>query len=896
MELSKTFDAKAAEERWFQLWIDRGYFKADPARSGEAFSIVIPPPNVTGQLHLGHALNVSLQDIIVRTRRMQGYNTLWLPGTDHAGIATQNVVEREIAGEGKTRHTLGREKFVERIWEWREQYGSRILLQLRRLGASCDWSRERFTLDPGLSRAVTKVFVDLYNQGLIYRDRRLINWCPRCETALSDLEVDHKERDGQLYHIRYPRAGGAEPVTIATTRPETMLGDTAVAVHPDDDRYKALVGAKVILPLIQREIPIIADAAVDREFGTGAVKITPAHDSNDFEIGKRHQLEQISVMDNAGRMNENAGPYRGLSREECRKRVVEELRAAGLLEKIEPHRHKVGVCSRCDTVVEPMLSEQWFVRVKDLANLSMQAVRDGRTTFHPKLWEKTFFNWMENVHDWCISRQLWWGHRIPAYRCERCSKLIVAAERPAKCDECGGTDIAQDEDVLDTWFSSGLWPFSTLGWPQQTPELARYYPTSLLITAFDIIFFWVARMMMLGLFCTGEAPFRHVYITPLVRDAEGKKMSKSRGNVVDPLDLVDQYGADAVRLTLAQLAVQGRDVILSHERLTASRAFANKVWNAARFVLMNLEGAPKPIAPVAPAKLGLAERWILSRLDKAIREVTAAIDGYEFNLASMTVYQFIWHEFCDWFIELSKESLKAGSEPQAAARAVLVQSFDRLLRLLHPFMPFVSEELWQALRPYLGEPGLSEHLAVAKFPTAAQRDPLSEDEARAMTRCIETAEAINSLRALLGYHPGDRVEAFVRPTVSSGGNGAWAGFEREFDDWKHYAATMAKASRLETLAPGAATPKGAVTSVLEWGEVWVSAPAGFDFARARDAIKKKLAEVEGHHAQQVRRLENPDFLAKAEPDVKDQVERRAGELETQRKLLTAQLRLLAAEG
>jgi len=896
VELSKTFDAKAAEERWFQLWIDRGYFKADPARSGESFSIVIPPPNVTGQLHLGHALNVSLQDIIVRTRRMQGYNTLWLPGTDHAGIATQNVVEREIAGEGKTRHTLGREKFVERIWEWREQYGSRILLQLQRLGASCDWSRERFTLDPGLSFAVTKVFVDLYDRGLIYRARRLINWCPRCETALSDLEVDHKERDGQLYHIRYPRAGGAEPVTVATTRPETMLGDTAVAVHPDDDRYKAIVGAKVILPLMQREIPIIADPAVDREFGTGVVKITPAHDSNDFEIGNRHQLEQISVMDNAGRMNENAGPYRGLSREECRRRVVEELRGAGLLEKIEPHRHKVGVCSRCDTVVEPMLSEQWFVRVKDLAKLSMQAVRDGRTTFHPKFWENTFFNWMENVHDWCISRQLWWGHRIPAYRCERCSKLIVAAQRPAKCDECGGTDIAQDQDVLDTWFSSGLWPFSTLGWPQQTPELARYYPTSLLITAFDIIFFWVARMMMLGLFCTGETPFRDVYITPLVRDAQGKKMSKSRGSGVDPLDLVDQYGADAVRLTLAQLAVQGRDVILSHERLTASRAFANKVWNAARFVLMNLEGAPKPIAPVAPAKLSLAERWLLSRLDKAIGEVTAAIDGYEFNLASMTVYQFIWHEFCDWFIELSKEPLKAGGERQAAARAVLVQSFDRLLRLLHPFMPFVSEELWQALRPYLDEPGLSEHLAVAKFPTAAQRDPLSQDEARAMTRCIETAEAINSLRALLGYHPGDRVEAFVRPTVSSGGNGAWDGFEREFDNWKQYAATMAKASRLEAPAPGAATPKGAVTSLLEWGEVWVSAPAGFDFERARDAIKKKLAEVEGHHAQQVRRLENPDFLAKAEPDVKDQVERRAGELETQRKLLTEQLRLLGAEG
>ncbi|MGH7865506.1 MAG: valine--tRNA ligase, partial [Candidatus Binataceae bacterium] len=889
MELSKTFDAKAAEERWFQLWIDRGYFKADPARAGETFSIVIPPPNVTGQLHLGHALNVCLQDIIVRTRRMQGYNTLWLPGTDHAGIATQNVVEREIASEGKTRHGLGREKFVERIWQWREQYGSRILVQLRRLGASCDWSRERFTLDPGLSRAVTKVFVDLYNRGLIYRGRRLINWCPRCETALSDLEVDHKERDGQLFYVRYPLVARAGDVTVATTRPETMLGDTAVAVHPDDYRYKALVGGKVMLPLMGREIPIIADPAVDREFGTGVVKITPGHDSNDFEIGKRHQLAQISVMDTAGRMNENAGPYRGLSREQCRTRVVEDLRAAGLLEKIEPHRHKVGVCSRCETAVEPMLSEQWFVRVKDLANLSMQAVRDGRTTFHPKFWENTFFNWMENVHDWCISRQLWWGQRIPAYRCDRCNKLIVAVERPGKCEECGGTDIIQDEDVLDTWFSSGLWPFSTLGWPQKTPDLARYYPTTLLITGFDIIFFWVARMMMLGLFCTGEVPFRDVYITPLVRDQEGKKMTKSRGNVVDPLDLVDQYGADALRLTLAQLAVQGRDVILSHERLTASRAFGNKVWNAARFVLMNLQDAPTPIPPVAPTDLSLAERWILSRLDNAIRDVSAAIDSYEFNVASMAVYQFIWHEFCDWFIELSKEPLKAGGERQAAARTVLVQSFDKLLRLLHPFMPFVSEELWQALRPYIGEQGLTEHLAVAKFPTPAEHSPMSQDEARAMHRCIEVADAINSLRALLGYHPGQRVAAFVRATAAGDGARAEAGFAREFNQWQQYAATMAKASPIDALAPGAAQPRGVVTSVLEWGEVSVSAPAGFDFARARDLVKKKLAEVQGHHAQQLRRLENPDFQAKAGPDIKDQVERRAGELESQRKQLAAQL-------
>ena len=881
VDLPKTFDSKAAEERWFQTWIELGYFKADPAREGKVFSVVIPPPNITGQLHLGHALNVSLQDIIVRTRRMQGYNTLWLPGTDHAGIATQNAVEKDLAKEGKDRHQLGREAFVERVWQWREIYGGRILNQLRRLGASCDWSRERFTLDPGLSRAVTKVFVDLYNKGLIYRAKRLINWCPRCETALSDLEVDHKDAQGNLWYIRYPFADGSGAITIATTRPETMLGDTAVAVNPGDDRYKDYIGKTLRLPLAGREIKIIADEVIDKEFGTGALKVTPGHDPIDFELGQRHGLEQISILDGKARMNANAGAYRGLAREEARRQVVRDLESAGLLEKVEPHAHTIGVCSRCDTVVEPMLSEQWFMRMREMADRAIKAVRDGDTRFHPKFWENTFFNWMENIHDWCISRQLWWGHRIPAYRCVRCDHLIVAAERPSRCPECDGSDIIQDDDVLDTWFSSGLWPISTLGWPDDTPELRRYYPTSLLLTGFDIIFFWVARMMMFGLEFTGKVPFKDVYITPLVRDEEGRKMTKSKGNVVDPLALMDQYGADAIRFTLAQLAAQGRDVILSHDRFAASRAFANKIWNAARFLMMNLDGAPQPIAPVDVAKLGLAERWILSRLDATLREVTRSIDAYEFNVAAMTLYQFIWHEFCDWFIELSKEPLKAGGARQAAARWVLVSSFDRMLRVLHPFMPFVSEEIWQVIRPYIDEANLAKHLAVAKYPEPSATDPLSADEEAAMRHCIEATEAINSLRSLLGWHPGQRVTALIKRGRDLSSN--------EIESWRSYAMTLAK---LENLKVDADSAERAVFSHLAWADIGVEAPEGYDFEVARQKLQKQLDEVGKHAAQHEARLNDARFMTKADPETKVEVAQRFEALQAQQKLLNAQLQQL----
>ncbi len=877
MELPKTFDSKSAEERWFQLWIDLGYFKADPARPGKVFSVVIPPPNVTGQLHLGHALNVSLQDIIVRTRRMQGYNTLWLPGTDHAGIATQNAVEKDLAKEGRDRHQLGRDAFVDRVWQWRETYGGRILNQLRRLGASCDWSRERFTLDAGLSQAVTKVFVDLYNKKLIYRAMRLINWCPRCETALSDLEVDHTDVKGSLWYIRYPLADGSGSITIATTRPETMLGDTAVAVNPDDERYKSYVGKTLRLPLIGREIPIIADAAIDREFGTGALKVTPAHDPVDFDLGKRHGLAQISIFDGTAHMNENAGPYRGMSREGARKEIVKHLEIAGLLEKIEPHQHAVGTCSRCDSVVEPMLSEQWFLAMRAMADRAIEAVRKGDTTFHPKRWENVFFNWLENIHDWCISRQLWWGHRIPAYRCVRCNHLIVAAERPSRCPECDGSDIVQDDDVLDTWFSSGLWPMSTLGWPEETADFARYYPTSLLLTGFDIIFFWVARMMMFGLEFTDQVPFKDVYITPLVRDAQGKKMSKTKDNVVDPLDLMEQYGADAVRFTLAQLAAQGRDVILSHDRFAASRAFANKIWNAARFVMMNLEGAPQPLPKIEIAKLGLAERWILSRLDDTIREVASSIDAYEFNVAAMKLYQFIWHEFCDWYIELSKEPLKAGGEPQAGARWVLINVFDKMLRLLHPFMPFVSEEIWQVIRPYIDEPNLAAHLPIAKYPEPSATNPLSAAEELAMNHCIEATEAINSLRSLLGWHPGQRVTATIKAENA-----------KELETWRPYATTLAKLDALNVDTSG----DRAVFAHLAWADVGVDAPDGYDFQVARQKLQKQLDEVGKHAAQHEARLNDERFMTKADPETRVEVAQRFEGLQAQRKLLSEQLRQL----
>ncbi len=658
-----------------------------------------------------------------------------------------------------------------------------------------------------------------------------------------------------------------------------MLGDTAVAVNPDDERYKSYVGKMLRLPLIGREIPIIADAAIDREFGTGALKVTPAHDPVDFDLGKRHSLEQISIFDNTAHINENGGPYRGMSREDARKQIVKDLEAAGLLEKIEPHKHAVGTCSRCDTIVEPMLSEQWFLAMRAMADRAIEAVRKGDTTFHPKRWENVFFNWLENIHDWCISRQLWWGHRIPAYRCVRCDHLIVAAERPSRCPECDGSDIVQDDDVLDTWFSSGLWPMSTLGWPEETADFARYYPTSLLLTGFDIIFFWVARMMMFGLEFTDQVPFKDVYITPLVRDKDGKKMSKTKGNVVDPLDLMEQYGADAVRFTLAQLAAQGRDVILSHDRFAASRAFANKIWNAARFVMMNLEGAPQPLPKVEIAKLGLAERWILSRLDDTIREVSSSIDAYEFNVAAMKLYQFIWHEFCDWYIELSKEPLKAGGEPQAGARWVLINVFDKMLRLLHPFMPFVSEEIWQVIRPYIDEENLATHLPIAKYPEPSATNPLSAAEEAAMSHCIEATEAINSLRSLLGWHPGQRVIATYQ-----GGRCRRAGDVALLcDDASETRSAERRCVRMTVQCSRILDGRTLASMRLK---------VTTSMSRVRK-LQKQLDEVGKHAAQHEARLNDERFMTKADPETRVEVAQRFEGLQAQREVAE---RAIAATG
>ncbi|MBI4483292.1 MAG: valine--tRNA ligase [Acidobacteria bacterium] len=751
--LPKSYQPSKVESKWYRSWEERAYFAA---RAGvrPSFAMVFPPPNVTGSLHMGHALNATLHDIVIRWNRMRGFNTLWLPGTDHAGIATQIVVERQLENEGLRRQDLGREKFVERVWEWKRQTGNRISQQLRKLGASCDWSRERFTMDEGLSRAVREVFVRLYEDGLIYRGQYIVNWCPRCETALSDLEVLHQPESGRLYYVRYPVQDSDRFLSVATTRPETMLGDTAVAVHPEDDRYRDLVGKIAILPLLRRPIPVIADSFVDRTFGTGAVKITPAHDPNDFEAGRRHGLAEINVMDGRGRMNQNAGQeFEGLDRFQCRRRVLERLREEGLLIREEDHLYPLGHCQRCATVVEPRLSTQWFVKIQPLAQPALAAVENGRTRFVPEKYGKIYFEWMRNIHDWCISRQLWWGHRIPAWYCDACPRTVVAQEDPEKCPGCGGS-MRQDDDVLDTWFSSALWPFSTLGWPERTEDLNTFYPTDLLLTGFDIIFFWVARMMMMGLRFMGDVPFRRVYITGLVRDAQRQKMSKSRGNVIDPLDIAEEYGTDALRFTLAAMAVPGTDIPFSTDRITGYRAFANKIWNAGRFVLMNLPPDMKPVgdedvrARVRAGQLDDTDLWILSRLNRVVGDVQEALEALRFHEASDLVYHFFWHELCDWYLEFLKARL--GRSPAAAE--TLVFAFDASLRLLHPFVPFITEEVWQQL-PHEGE-----SLAIAPFPREQPKWGFPDAERR-IGFLMGLIGAIRNVRAEMSLEPGKRFPA-----------------------------------------------------------------------------------------------------------------------------------------
>jgi valyl-tRNA synthetase len=848
VNLEKTYDPNLVEDKWYRFWEEQDCFAGRTDVDRPPFSMVIPPPNVTGSLHMGHALNNTLQDILARYRRLKGDNVLWMPGTDHAGIATQNVVERQLHEEGLDRHQLGREKFIERVWKWRRESGRTILNQLRRLGASCDWKRERFTMDEGLSQAVREVFVTLYEDGLIYQGDYITNWCPRCHTALSDLEVEYEEHEGSLWELKYPLADGSGEVIVATTRPETMLGDTAVAVNPDDERYRDLIGTEVILPLMNRRIPIIADAYVDKEFGSGAVKITPAHDPNDFNIGQRHQLPSIKIMDEDGNMNENAGLYQGLSREECRRRVVEDLENQGLLNRVLAYGHNVGHCYRCRCVIEPYLSNQWFVKIKPLAEEAIAAVREGRTRIVPASWEKTYFNWMENIRDWCISRQIWWGHRIPAWYCRECGEITVARLDPDRCPHCGSTSLEQETDVLDTWFSSALWPFSTMGWPEKTKELEIFYPTSVLVTGFDILFFWVARMMMMGLKFMGDVPFRDVYIHALVRDEHGQKMSKSRGNVIDPLVMIDKYGTDALRFTLTAFAAQGRDVNMSEARISGYRNFCNKIWNAARFALMNLEDFQAE-TPINEDDYSLADRWIQHRLHDTIVAVDNAFTQYRFNEAAQALYQFSWHEFCDWYLELIKPDLFQDADPRrrAATQSVLLQTLSALVRLLHPIMPFITEEIWQKL------PGTSGSIMRSAFPTAEAmyRQP---EAVRQMELAMAVVNGIRNIRGEMGIAPSLKVEAVVRCSTAEA--------TEEINNAAPYIRNLARLKSFNCSHDGQ-PPAQAASALVAGMEIYVPLAGIIDFELETARLTKELGKAEKELAQVEKKLANEKFLAKA---------------------------------
>ncbi|MFK5927345.1 MAG: valine--tRNA ligase [Desulfuromusa sp.] len=853
-ELSKGYEPEPIEKKWFDVWEQRGDFHADENSPKPHYSIVIPPPNVTGVLHMGHALNNTLQDILCRWKRMSGYEVLWMPGTDHAGIATQNVVEKQLAVENKDRHELGREAFVERVWKWREESGGQIINQLKRLGASCDWQRERFTMDEGLSTAVREVFVSLYEDGLVYRDNRLINWCPRCHTALSDLEVEHEDKHGNLWHLRYPVKGTDKFLIVATTRPETMLGDTAVAVHPEDERYQDLIGKNVLLPLMDREIPIIADEYVDMEFGSGAVKITPAHDFNDFEIGKRHDLEFINILDESGMINENGGSYVGMERNAARTKVVADLDGLGLLEKTDNYTNAVGECYRCRTTIEPYMSKQWYVAVKSLAAEAIKAVESGETKIVPQQWEKTYYEWMYNIQDWCVSRQIWWGHRIPAWFCDDCGEITVAREDVSICKHCGSDNLRQETDVLDTWFSSALWPFSTMGWPEQTKTLQKFYPTSCLVTGFDILFFWVARMMMMGTRFMKKVPFKEVYIHALVRDAQGQKMSKSKGNVIDPLTIVDEYGADAFRYTLCAFAAMGRDIKLSTERIGGYRNFVNKLWNASRFALMNLEDFDPIKTRLGDLSLSPADQWILNRYAFAAEEVNRALKNYKFNDAASLLYSFTWHEFCDWYIELSKENLygdNAGT--RRSTQTVLFTVLEGLLRMLHPIMPFVTEEIWHALpghRPV-------DSIMQADYPAAAIIATDASVVAN-MERVMDVIRAIRNVRGELDVPPGKKIKVVLNCKTDSVVEAIVAG--------EAYIHSLA---RVDDLLVGVEVerPKQASTQVA--GEVEVLIPLAdlINVAEEEARLNKEIEKVQKDVGFFEKKLSNEKFVANAPPQV-----------------------------
>ncbi|GAB4325702.1 MAG: valine--tRNA ligase [Candidatus Zixiibacteriota bacterium] len=853
-QLPKNYDPREAEEKWNAQWEANAYFHADPLAKRPKYTIVIPPPNVTGVLHLGHALNNTMQDIMIRYKRMTGHESEWLPGIDHAGIATQVVVEKQVIAEGGTREGLGREEFIKRVWEWKQKNGDRILEQLRRMGCSCDWRRTRFTLDEGLSEAVQEVFIRLYEKGLIYKGTYIVNWCPRCHTTLSDDELEREDRDSSLWYVKYPLADGSGHLTVATTRPETMLGDTAVAVNPKDDRYKEYIGKTVILPLMGREIPVIGDDYIDVEFGTGVLKVTPAHDVNDFEIGRRHNLDSVSVIDDRGMINERGGRYKGLDRDQARKKVVADLEAQGLLEKTEPHRLGAAICYRCSTVIEPFLSEQWFVKMSALAPPAIEAVRSGRIRFHPPHWSKVYLHWMENIHDWCISRQLWWGHRIPVYTHKTTGEMVVSKTHP-------GEDYIQDEDVLDTWFSSWLWPFSTFGWPHETPELKSFYPTNSLFTASEIIFLWVARMVMAGCEFMGEIPFSDVYIHGTVRDAIGRRMSKSLGNGIDPVEVIEQHGADALRLSLVLAAPEGQDPLISEKTFEHGRNFANKLWNASRLVLAN-----QPDDPVEPVdlkasrdKLPLADRWILSRMNEAIRDFSGQLDDFRFNTAAKTLYDFIWSDFCDWYLELVKPRfyLQEDSQERRLARQVSLEVVGTIVRLLHPMAPFVTEELWSHLKDRLPEDVQAEHVAVAAWP-APDSDWIDKELDDAMRHVFDVIGAIRNVRSEMKIPAGKEISCVIRVDRAK--------LLRNLRAYEENIRILGKIGSL-TLDENVKKPVPSASAVIRDAEIFIPLEGVIDLEAERKRLQKELE----HHTRQLerinRKLENEDFLKNAPDEV-----------------------------
>jgi valyl-tRNA synthetase len=910
--LPKAYDPRDVEDRVYRSWEEAGYFHSKPDPARKPYSIVIPPPNITGILHMGHALNNTVQDILIRFNRMRGFNAEWMPGTDHAGIATQNVVERKLAKDKVNREDLGREKFVEEVWKWREEYGSTIIRQLKKLGCACDWERARFTMDEGLSEAVLEVFVRLYNKGLIYRGNYIVNWCPRCHTALSDEESHHKDVDGMLYYIKYPVKGSTkakdEHVVIATTRPETMLGDVAIAVNPKDKRYKALKDRTVLLPIVNRELRVVFDGLVDMKFGTGALKVTPAHDPVDFELGLKHGLEQISVMNPDATISAAGGEYEGLDRFEAREAIIDGLKERGLFIKSEPHRHAVGHCYRCHTMIEPRLSPQWFVRMKPLAKPAIEAVRSGRLTFYPARWTKVYIDWMENIRDWCISRQIWWGHRIPVYYCKQCATedsfivnrlssivkeknaqtkddkrktiddkrgIIVSKARPEKCPDCGSTGLEQDPDVLDTWFSSWLWPFSTFGWPKETPELKYFYPTDALVTAQEIIFFWVARMVMAGYEFMGDAPFRHVYIHGTVRDITGTKMSKSLGNTIDPLEMIAKYGTDALRFSIISITAQGQDVFLSESKFELGRNFANKLWNASRFIISNLkteEGVTDLCVFVNDASLTLPERWILSRFYSTLSYVEGCLGQYKFNEAANAIYEFIWHEFCDWYIELAKPAIGSKS-----SQVILYKVLEKSLRMLHPFMPFITEEIWQKLPREKGRAADSIMLQPWPRVQKGMADPAAEES---MRRLIEIVTAARNLRSVWNIEPRAEIEVIANTASDNDG--------KLLTENADLVRRMARAGSLKVGRH--AKPKNAAAAVVGVVELYVPLEGLIDFGKEKARLEKEEARLELERRSLAGRLGNKEFLSKAPEDVVAGQKARMAEVEEQIKRLRDNLK------